>query len=554
MTDNAISPQNSKQGDCCADPPDGTRIAGTLRIGVTGHRLTDHAEEIARAVREILNKLREEVTSEAGDIPFTFAVVSSLAEGSDRIVASEVLKTVMPEGSGQSWLEAILPLPISEYERDFAGEASVAEFRSLISMSSLVKTLPKGTGDSRPRAYQRASRLIVDSCDVLIAVWDGKEGDGPGGTADTVEYAKTRNARVYLIPEQKPADFSVFKEGSRWTQFADNLRRIDRFNREPVAPKRLERAVEAYCKRLASEAKASEVIWHEIADVCSRFVPVLIKADLLSLRCRRLYSWVGAALYWFSALAVLTVAVQTLFFAHLHKLLYLEVCFMAIILILLTASRRLHWQERWIDYRFLAERLRAGLFLRISGICIERPVPPAYMSLSHSQDDWMVSAFAWVWNQVRRLPNQHQAGLRRFIKSAWVDDQAIWYRSMSNHLGRRHRLLAVQGYVLFALTLVAGLLHALHISPSLSETLALFAIALPAIGSALAGIREHRDIHKNSARYGEMARHLENIGQEMELAENAAEFSEALNHANETMLGEHQDWRVVILFHRLEPT
>jgi hypothetical protein len=532
-----------------------SKIAGTLKIGVTGHRQTNNAEKIAQAVREILSDLNKEVVQQAGTIPFTLAVISSLAEGSDRIVAKEVLRTVISPEGGRPWLEAILPFSVSEYEKDFKSEQSADEFRSLLSESQLVKSLNSECNNSaRERAYQKASRHIVDSCDVLIAVWDGRKGEGLGGTADTIEYAKSRNARVYLIPEQEPSGYSVLKEGPRWSQFIEGLRRLDVFNRENLREDILARSVSDLSGKLKAEAAKFGLESEVITGVCQSFLPRMLKADLLSQRCRKQYAWVGSAVYWLSALAVITVTTQTLFFKGLHKIIYFEVVFMAIILILLSLSRTRQWQTRWIDYRFLAERLRAGFYLRLSGISCERPAPPPYLSLSHSQDDWMVSAFTWIWNQTNIPSVNFGSQLKRFIKSSWVDDQVEWYKKMSEKLARRHKLLAAQGYVLFTLTLIAGLLHATLAQESLTQVLTLFAISFPAIGSALAGIREHRDLHKNSARYNEMARHLHGIGLEIEQSENAQQLAAALNHANEIMLREHQDWRVVILFHRLEPT
>lgn len=40
------------------------------------------------------------------------------------------------------------------------------------------------------------NRMLVDMCDLLIAVYDGK----PGGTKNTVDYAEKRGRRTLLIP------------------------------------------------------------------------------------------------------------------------------------------------------------------------------------------------------------------------------------------------------------------------------------------------------------------------------------------------------------------
>jgi hypothetical protein len=39
----------------------------------------------------------------------------------------------------------------------------------------------------------------VDLSDLLIAVWDGKEAKGKGGTADIVRYARERDTEVVVL-------------------------------------------------------------------------------------------------------------------------------------------------------------------------------------------------------------------------------------------------------------------------------------------------------------------------------------------------------------------
>jgi len=37
----------------------------------------------------------------------------------------------------------------------------------------------------------------------LIALWNGKKGDAPGGTEDMVEQSKERGARTIILPTEK---------------------------------------------------------------------------------------------------------------------------------------------------------------------------------------------------------------------------------------------------------------------------------------------------------------------------------------------------------------
>ena len=44
-----------------------------------------------------------------------------------------------------------------------------------------------------------AGKSIVDSCEMLIAIWDGKPARGLGGTGDVVRYARKTGKAVSIV-------------------------------------------------------------------------------------------------------------------------------------------------------------------------------------------------------------------------------------------------------------------------------------------------------------------------------------------------------------------
>ena len=79
------------------------RSAFRLRIGVTGHRTLHDEEHLTTRLREALDRIRALLgPTRATHVVFT--VVSPLAEGADRLVAREVLRTQ------DARLEAVLPI------------------------------------------------------------------------------------------------------------------------------------------------------------------------------------------------------------------------------------------------------------------------------------------------------------------------------------------------------------------------------------------------------------------------------------------------------------
>jgi len=149
-----------------------------LKIGATGHRFLTDADHLAMAVNDALNRIEQRF----GHSPMM--VLSSLAEGADRIIAAEVLRR--PGAT----LMVPLPLPVDDYRQDFSGEASAAEFDAFLARAQQVVQLPPTP--TRADAYAAAGHYVVDQCEILIAMWDGQLAQGRGGTALIVERARER--------------------------------------------------------------------------------------------------------------------------------------------------------------------------------------------------------------------------------------------------------------------------------------------------------------------------------------------------------------------------
>ena len=73
-----------------------------------------------------------------------------------------------------------LPLPQSDYLADFASAESKAEFLRLLGKADEVIELPPVP--TRDEAYEAAGNYVLEHCDVLIAIWDGPDAQGQGGT------------------------------------------------------------------------------------------------------------------------------------------------------------------------------------------------------------------------------------------------------------------------------------------------------------------------------------------------------------------------------------
>ena len=149
-----------------------------IRIGVTGHRVLAEPEKLDAAVDEVASMLARAFPGERWE------VLSSLAEGADRLVARRLM------ARPGTRLAVILPLPPGDYVSDFDSDQSKREFRDLLSRADEVVDLPPVA--SRDAAYEAAGDAVLDRADVLIALWDGRGAQGRGGTAHTVARARGR--------------------------------------------------------------------------------------------------------------------------------------------------------------------------------------------------------------------------------------------------------------------------------------------------------------------------------------------------------------------------
>lgn len=149
-----------------------------MRIGITGHQgLTVDTE---KSVRKAIDQLLKDHKPIVG--------ISSLAEGADQIFADAVV-----EQDGQ--LEVILPC--DQYETTFANPSDFEHFARLRVLARKVTQLE--FAEPSEEAYWAAGREIVNSSDLLVAVWNGQHSQGLGGTGDVVKYAQVLGKEVEIV-------------------------------------------------------------------------------------------------------------------------------------------------------------------------------------------------------------------------------------------------------------------------------------------------------------------------------------------------------------------
>ena len=111
----------------------------------------------------------------------------------------------------------MLPFARAEYARDFATPESRAAFQQLLVTAAAVFELD-GAADERGRAYQVAGFVMLANIDLLIAIWDGEDAAGAGGTAQIVSRAITDGIPVIRLDPKAPRVMEI-----SWSQPGDLL-------------------------------------------------------------------------------------------------------------------------------------------------------------------------------------------------------------------------------------------------------------------------------------------------------------------------------------------
>lgn len=180
-----------------------------LRIGVSGHRVPPKLPEESEApLRALIDRILAAIVDAArrANTASALVIVSSLAEGSDRIVATAGLAAGFA-------LQVVLPFNRAEYALDFETRTSRREYEELLASACDVFELD-GDADHRPRAYEAAGLFMLANIDVLIAIWDGEVAAGIGGTAQIVEHAIADGIAVAWIEPTHPNAIQISWPGA----------------------------------------------------------------------------------------------------------------------------------------------------------------------------------------------------------------------------------------------------------------------------------------------------------------------------------------------------
>jgi len=174
---------------CVIQMADTSNGKDMFRVLGIGHRSVQNESEIREKIKYslayFLSKHRE------------ITCVSHLAEGADTWFVEEALKLNIP-------IEIVLPFPVEEYKKDFSQDG-LTIFENIVSKHpyEVYGQLSDTLDETRNKAYLNVSLYNAKRCDVTIALWDGLESRGLGGTKDTIDYLVQANKEFHWIKVER---------------------------------------------------------------------------------------------------------------------------------------------------------------------------------------------------------------------------------------------------------------------------------------------------------------------------------------------------------------
>lgn len=546
-----------------------SRIPFRIRIGVTGHRQLTDEETLSEKIRQVLQKDififfedSKKVLRSIPNTPIVFSILTPLAEGADRLVAKEVLK--LPD----SRMEVALPLVKQDYLEDFQTSESRHEFEELVKKARRPITLRErtlkedfsenGLADARRKAYEDVGRYVVDNCDVLIALWDQKPSRGKGGTAEIVEYAEKKKRPVVIIPPHKPHEISIIKGHGISTQ---SLIQFEMFNSFPVQ-KDYQRYLENIYKETFGNTEGERLPDKVKGLVKEKLLPYYVLASQIAKQNQDLYLFTGTIAYSLSAVAIALVALGILSRSLSPYAFFLEFFLLGFVLFLVTFADRQKTHKKWIESRFIAERIRSARFFAACGVEMPPIDVPPYMGVAHQMDDWMVRAFREIWNglpAMRGCPAGNIQHYRDYVQKRWIKDQIGYHKKKQTRTKKISHLLEWCGKGIFFVAMIVALADAvfhlygntLHNS-EVSHVLIFLAVVLPSVGAAIGGIRTHREYSRLEKRHKNMEAVLSNLDERISQIGTPGDLEKFIKETDELMLRETQDWLMLMRFVELK--
>jgi hypothetical protein len=556
------------------------QLSYELRIGVTGHRNLSNESAVAEAVNDLIAYL-DKLIGKQDNISIEWSIISPLAKGADTIVARSFL--AKPDAR----LEVFLPFPLEEYRQMLTDPDELDDFNKLFKRASLYF---EPSQDSK--GYLQVGKEVVNTCELLITIWDGKGANGEGGTAEIVKYALESGRTIIRIDSENPKaapSLLVTKKNKdkqdntpqyltlplpdttskllvkyhQIIELSHNRHFLEFCLDKSLATTEQDRLTEKCWQDVKVLAKKVELPEKQLEPILEYLMPMYVRSDQLATHYQKLHLPASKAIHILAAMAVFIVVLQLIFFPDPNYLwiISLEIGSMFGVLIALYISRKYRWHEKWIDYRYLAEQLRTAIHTAVvlnKNPLSESTPTPKTLPFYNPPKSWIEILIA---NQSKMTLNRLGTpadfnATKQFVIRGWLNNQQEWHEKTSKKKEQIEMFLRKTVFMLFCITLLMACLHLskfeflekLHFE----KWGTFLAITLPALGAAIHAITKQLEYDRIAERSKKMAAELGRLVERAEKSTSMEELREIVQQAIQTVNLETFEWWALISFNSPE--
>lgn len=581
----------------------------TLNIGITGHRATILPPAIATAVQPVVDEIFRELHASTlrlhaadpeifAETPALLRLHTPLATGADQLAAESA------RASGY-YVRALLPFAPAEYRKDFAKGDELTEFNRQLDVADDVFALPGDRSDEES-AYVMVGKAVIAAADILVAVWDGREGNGPGGTAHVVDLALGNMVPVVHVAIDRDTG-RVSKRlligGDAVEPVVQPLEGADGFDalvRDTLAPHtEIERrqlagyfqeserrtnlrieypallamlGIKSLPSRPWLQASLQQDVEREWAGVRSvqpvgafrALAPAYAWANFLAIRYAQLFRSGHVTNYALSALAVILALFGLIVPEAKFYLVIAELATIGLLFYNTTAGTGGEWHRRWLQYRHLAESLRPLIYLKRTGL-ISTPFRSDFVHGRQHREagaDWTRWYAAAIWREMDSpsgtITEVEIRQLAEDVLHEQVDPQAQYHQVNAARMHKLDHRLHEIGNFLMGAVIASCVLFLIGYFPlndlikSMSAPFIFLTAGLPALGAAVFGMRGHGEHLLAASRSANTATALAANGVRLAQARRLDDLSAELQRTAEIMLADLNEWTVAYSERSLE--
>ena len=570
------------------DPVLVVAICGRRDVDLTGEdagRLGHAADALFAALADECARIVAADSDLFGSMPARLRIVTNLTGGADLVVATAAQRT-------GAEIRVVLPYDPAIRGAEMPDVAVAAMFTDLMAGAGDPFVLDGSPGV--PQAHERAAAAILDASDILVAVWADGLGRGRDPTGDIVQEAVDRRMPVLLLPERQEDGVALIDDPDELllppvaadlprVAFGENIDRVlGRAFAPPVSPHERRALREwldeprrltshrpeyrlllklAEARRHGSHLLSQPEEWRQAQISAERVSKAAGQAverlEALSARVEVVAGFYGeqvrsgiVARYILAAFGSIMVAVFALVAPGFgFAWLLIQAAIAVVTIAEARVSDRRRWNERWLDYRSLAERLRCDRFLQPIGIATVRldaqtsaedPAWMRWMHIRHLRTHWAGGRIA---PDVVKTATRHLVEVEIPSQIGYHEGAVVRARSLS----RRLRILGV-GAVAAALAACFGLMAVRasgDSSQSLYAVMQVMLIVLPAIYLAANGLRAEAGFDLAASRSEQALGTLHRVRRRIEAR--PATFDrlvQASRAAAAAMILDTVDWRI----------